>query len=103
MNNYQIDISPEAKQILIEWVDLCEANQNHEAALSLIDAYENLLSTLEKQPKAGTGNLQDIPSKYRAILLWKHLWAIYQIQEKHQKIIIEYIIDDRQDYRLFVH
>ena len=103
MTKYTIDISPEAKEILMMWVNTVEADHGVEAADKLLDGFEALLDVLEKDPEAGTGRLEDLPRKYRAHHIWKHLWAVYQIYYDTQTIKLEYIIDDRQDYKRFVH
>ena len=102
MKNNKVEISPDAKAILFEWIDLIETDRGADVANELIDAYEKVIILLENNPEVGTGNLKDLPKKYRALLLWKHLWIIYQMSENHGIVKIEYIIDDRQNYKLFV-
>ncbi|MBR5368074.1 MAG: type II toxin-antitoxin system RelE/ParE family toxin [Lachnospiraceae bacterium] len=102
MDKYTIDISPEATEILISWVDKCEEDNGINVANDLIDSYEAMLDTLEQDPEAGTGRLEDLPRKYRAYHIWRHLWAVYQIYYNVQTVKLEYIIDDRQDYKRFV-
>ncbi|SCY13585.1 type II toxin-antitoxin system RelE/ParE family toxin [Butyrivibrio sp. INlla14] len=102
MDKYTVDISPEAREILFMWVDTCEADNAPEVANNLIDSYESMLDTLEKNPEAGTGRLEDLPKKYRAYHIWRHLWAVYQTYYDSKVIKIEYIVDDRQDYKRFV-
>lgn len=103
MNNlFQVDISPDAKELLSYWVDKCNEDHGYAVASELLDAFEQVISTLEAIPEAGTGSLPYIPQKYKAIHLWKHLWLIYQIWYKNKIVKIEYLIDDRQNYRIFV-
>ncbi len=102
MDKFTIDISPEATEILISWVDKCEEDNGVNVANDLIDSYESMLDTLEKDPEAGTGRFEDLPRKYRAYHIWRHLWAVYQIYHEALKIKLEYIIDDRQNYKKFV-
>ena len=102
MNNNKVEISPDAKAILFEWIELIETDRGADVANELIDAYEKVIILLENNYEVGTGNLKDLPKKYRALLLWKHLWIIYQTSENQGIVKIEYIIDDRQNYKLFV-
>ena len=76
MDKYVIDISPEATEILFMWVDKCEEDNGPDVANDLIDSYESMLDTLEKDPEAGTGRLEDLPRKYSAYHKWRHLWAV---------------------------
>lgn len=102
MDNYTIDISPEAKEILFKWVNTVEEDNGIDVAGNLLDGFEALLDILEKDPEAGTGRLEDLPRKYRAHHIWRHLWAVYQIYYDTKVVKLEYIIDDRQDYKRFV-
>lgn len=102
MTDYTVDISPEAREILLLWVNTCENDQGPDVANNLIDSYEAMIDALERDPEAGTNRLEDIPRKYRAYHIWRHLWAVYQIYQNTNTIKIEYIIDDRQNYKQFV-
>ncbi len=102
MGKYIVDISPEAREILIKWVNTCEEDNGIEVADDLLNSFDSLLDTLETNPEAGTGRLEGLPRKYRAHHLWRHLWAVYQIYYESEAIKLEYIIDDRQDYKRFV-
>lgn len=102
MAKYTVDISPEARDILFMWVDTCEKDNGPDVANDLIDNYEAMINTLEDNPEAGTGRLEDLPKKYRAYHIWRHLWAVYQIYYDSNVIKVEYIFDDRQDYKRFV-
>ncbi|WP_029318906.1 type II toxin-antitoxin system RelE/ParE family toxin [Butyrivibrio sp. AE3004] len=97
-----VELSPEAKDILFMWVDTCEADNGPDVANDLIDSFEFMLDTLENNPEAGSGRLEDLPKKYRAYHIWRHLWAVYQTYYESNVIKVEYIIDDRQDYKRFV-
>lgn len=99
---YRVDISPDAKQILSTYVDLCMEDNGEECALRLLDAYEEGVGYLERTPGSGCGRLEYIPSKYRVWRFWPHLWFVYQIIEREQVVKIEYIIDERQNYGIFV-
>lgn len=50
----------------------------------------------------GCARLKYVPSKYRVINFWAHLWLVYQIKEEDKCVKIEYIIDDRQNYGFFL-
>ena len=99
---YNVVVSPEAKSILDEYTFLCNRDNGIDCALRLLDAYDEKISYLEQQPRIGCARLKYIPSKYRAINFWPHLWFVYQIVEEEKKVIIDYIIDDRQNYGPFL-
>lgn len=101
-DKFQVDISPDARELLCYWVDKCNEDNGYAVASELLDAFENVIKTLEMIPESGTGALKYIPEKYRAICLWKHLWLIYQIWYRDGIVKIEYLIDDRQNYKVFV-
>ncbi len=63
MATFTTDISPEATEILISWVDKCEEDNGVNVANDLIDSYESMLDTLEKDPEAGTCRFEDLPRK----------------------------------------
>ena len=99
---YRVDVSPEAKSILEDYVGFCMRDNGAECALQLLDAYDEKISYLELHPMMGCARLRYIPDKYRVINFWPHLWFVFQIYEEEKAVIIEYIIDDRQNYGTFL-
>lgn len=99
---YKVDVSPAAKSVLEEYVFLCAEDNGTECALRLLDAFDCRVSALESAPWIGCARLKYVPAKYRVILLWEHLWLVYQIRESENCVKIEYIIDDRQNYGSFL-
>ena len=99
---YNVVVSPEAKSVLDEYTFLCNRDNGLDCALRLLDSYDEKISYLEQQPRIGCSRLKYIPSKYRAINFLPHLWFIYQVIEEEKRVIIDYIIDDRQNYGPFL-
>lgn len=71
-------------------------------ALRLLDAFDNKVSYLENTPMIGCARLKYIPSKYRVITFWPHLWMVFQVKKDELCVKIKYIIDDRQNYGSFL-
>lgn len=99
---YKVDISPAAKDVLDEYTFRCNRDNGIDCALRLLDSYDEKISYLEQQPRIGCARLRYIPAKYRVINFWPHLWFVYQILEEEKGVIIDYIIDDRQNYGTFL-
>jgi len=99
---YKSDISPMAEEVLQQYVMSACMEYGEATAHEIIDAYEENLSLLEDNPYVGCGRFRYIPKKYKTFPLWKHLWFVFQIYEDDKIIKIEYIIDDRQNYGLFI-
>lgn len=99
---YKVDISPSAKEVLDEYTFRCNQDNGIDCALRLLDSYDEKISFLEQQPYIGCARLKYIPVKYRVISFWPHLWFVYQINEERKHVIIDYIIDDRQNYGAFL-
>lgn len=99
---YRVDISPAEKIILEMYVGFCARDNGTDCALRLLDSYDEKITYLELQPKIGCARLRYIPDKYRVLNFWPHLWFVFQIYEAEQTVKIELIIDDRQNYGLFL-
>lgn len=99
---YKVDISPTARDILENYVERCYADNGEDCAMRLLDSYDEKISFLETQPLMGCQRLRYIPDKYRVITFWPHLWIVFQIKHDKNCIKIEYIIDDRQNYGIFL-
>ena len=99
---YNVDISPAANEVLEEYTFRCANDNGKECAMKLLDAFDEKISFLENTPLIGCARLRYIPSKYRVLNFWPHLWLVFQVKESEQCVKIEYIIDDRQNYGAFV-
>ncbi len=99
---YKVDISPAANSVLEEYTFLCARDNGEECTLRLLDAYDEKISYLESTPLIGCARLKFIPSKYRVLNFWPHLWFVFQIKEYENCVKIDYIIDDRQNYGTFL-
>lgn len=99
---FKVDVSPTANSVLEEYSFRCAKDNGIECALRLLDAFDNKVSQLETTPFIGCARLKRIPHKYRVITFWPHLWLVFQVNEENNKVIIEYIIDDRQNYGSFL-
>ncbi len=100
--DYRVEISPEAEKEFYTYLDGA-ADFGEETVRKLIDAYDECVSFLESTPFAGMTDLPYLLPKYRAVSIWKHFWAIYQIYDDKKLVKIDYVIDDRQNYVSFVH
>lgn len=98
---YKVDISSSFNTVLEEYSFRRAGDNGVECALCL-DAFDNKISYLETSPMIRCARLKYIPSKYRVITFWPHLWLVFQVKEEEQCVKIEYIIDDRQNYGSFL-
>lgn len=92
---YQVEASASVNDILMYYSDLCYDDNGPDCALHLLDAYDEAIDTLTNNPYRGC-HLVDIPSKYRAIPFWEHLWLVYLVDG--QTVYVDLIINDRQNY-----
>jgi plasmid stabilization system protein ParE len=92
---YQIEASASVNNILMHYSDLCYNDNGPDCALRLLDAFDEAIDALTNNPDRGC-RLVDIPSKYRAIPFWEHLWLVYMVDG--QTVYVDLIIDDRQNY-----
>lgn len=99
---YKVEVSPAAYEVLGEYVFRCAKDNGEECALRLLDAFDDKVGDLENTPLIGCARLRYIPSKYRIITFWPHLWLVFQVKEEEKCVKIEYIIDDRQNYGSFL-
>ncbi len=99
---YKVDVSLEANEVLGEYTYCCARDNGEECALRLLDAFDDKVGYLETTPMIGCARLRYIPSKYRVITFWPHLWLVFQVKEEEKSVKIEYIIDDRQNYGSFL-
>lgn len=99
---YKVDISPVANTVLEDYTFCCARDTREECPFRLLDAYDDKISYLETAPFISCARLRYIPSKYRVLNFWPHLWFVFQVKEAEKCIKIEYIIDDRQNYGAFL-
>lgn len=99
---YKVEISPAANSVLEEYTFRCARDNGEECAFRLLDSYDEKISYLETTPLIGSARLRHVPSKYRILNFWPHLWFVFQIKENEKCVKIEYIIDDRQNYGTFI-
>ncbi|SCP98732.1 type II toxin-antitoxin system RelE/ParE family toxin [Anaerobium acetethylicum] len=99
---YKVEVSPAANGILEEYALRCLSDNGEECALRLLDSYDQKISFLESEPLIGCARLRYVPSKYRVLNFWPHLWFVFQIKESENCVKIDYIIDDRQNYGAFL-
>lgn len=92
---YQVEASASVNDILMHYSDLCYDDNGPDCALRLLDTFDEAIDTLTNNPDRGC-RLADIPSKYRAIPFWEHLWLVYTVDG--QTVYVDLIIDDRQNY-----
>ena len=69
---------------------------------TLCKTIERKISYLETTPLIGCARLRYVPSKYRVLNFWTHLWFVFQVKEDEKCVKIEYIIDERQNYGGFL-
>lgn len=100
---YKVDVSPAANAVLEDYVGRCYADNGLECAMRLLDSYDEKIAYLETQPLIGCARLKYIPSRYRVLKFWPHLWFVFQIKEYENCVKIDYVIDDRQNYGSFLH
>lgn len=98
---YRVDISPDAKNELINYIKGAQ-EFGDETVRKVLEAYDECLDILENNPYVGAEKIKFLHEKYKMLHLWKHYWLIFQIYEP-DVIKIDYVIDDRQDYGSFVH
>lgn len=99
---YKVELSPSANSVLEECAFRCANDNGTDCALRLLDAFDDKVKYLEPTPMLGCARLKYVPSKYRVINFWAHLWLVYQIKEEDKCVKIEYIIYDRQNYGFFL-
>lgn len=93
--SYQVESSASVNDILMYYSDLCYDDNGPDCALRLLDAFDKAIDALTISPDRGC-HLADIPSKYRAIPFWDHLWLVYMVNDN--TVYVDLIIDDRQNY-----
>lgn len=98
---YNVVVSPTATNILINYAKKFAVDNGEECAYRLIDSFDQATLSLQNMPERATRKLPYIPSKYRIIPFWKHLWLVFQINKKDNTVLIDYIIDDRSSYERF--
>ena len=95
---YNVVVSPAATNVLINYATKCAVDNGEECAYRLVDSFDKAVLSLEDLPERATRKLLYIPSKYRIITFWKHLWLVFQVNKKDITVYIDYVIDDRSVY-----
>lgn len=99
---YEVVVAPVVSEMLIDHAQQFASEHGMECALKLMDSFDCTMESLKEMPQRGIRKLAYIPSRYYLITFWKHLWFVYQIDVRNNKVYIDYMIDDRSDYgRLF--
>ena len=96
---YNVVVTPEVTDILIGYAQKCAIDNGIECATNLVDSFDKAINSLETLPKRGIKKLQYIPAKYHIITFWKHLWLVYPVDHDNFTVYIDYLIDDRSNYR----
>jgi len=94
---YTVVISEEATQMLVSHARFL-AQVNEEAALRLIETFQEKVKSLEQFPERNPVLIDPMIElgKYRKLLLEKRYFLIYQIKEK--VVYVDAVVDTRQDY-----
>ena len=95
---FNVVVSPRATNVLVNYAVKFAVDNGEECANNVVDSFDRAVLSLENMPERATRKLPYIPSKYRIVTFWKHLWIVFQINKKESKVYIDYIIDDRSAY-----
>ena len=96
---YNVVISPAATSVLVGFAAKCAIDNGEECACHVVDSFNQAVLSLEEMPERATRKLPALPSKYRILPFWKHLWLVFQISKKENTVYIDYVIDDRSEYK----
>lgn len=89
---YKVEACASVNDILMHYSDLCyDDNGRPDCALRLLDAFEETIDALTNNPDRGC-RLADIPSKYRAVPYWEHLWLVYMV-DGHTVYVEQKVVD----------
>ena len=95
---YNVLITPLVSDILIDYARRFALDNGIECANKFTDSFDHAVESLTEIPQRGVRKLKYIPSRYRIIPFWKHLWLVYQIDENAKEVYVDFLIDDRSDY-----
>lgn len=97
---YKVVVSPAATNVLLNYAKRFAVDNGEECAYRLVDSFDQAVESLESMPERAMRKLPYIPSKYRIITFWKHLWLVFQINNNDNTVKIDYVIDDRTSYEV---
>ena len=92
---YRVYVSPKAKEQLV--AKASEYTIMQDEALGK-DSFAAAKTSLENLPERCSPRLRYLPSMYRLIPFWAHLWLVYRVNKKRKAVYIDLVIDDRGDY-----
>jgi plasmid stabilization system protein ParE len=95
---YNVVVSPTATNVLLNYAKKFTVDNGEECAYRLVESFDQAVISLESMPERATRKLPYIPSKYRLIPFWKHMWLVFQIDNKNNTVMIDYVVDDRSSY-----
>lgn len=95
---YRVDVSPKAQEQLVAKASEYTIMQDEELGNKFIDSFAAAKTSLENLPERGSPRLRYLPSMYRLIPFWAHLWLVYRVNKKEKVVYIDLVIDDRSDY-----
>ncbi|MBR2141777.1 type II toxin-antitoxin system RelE/ParE family toxin [Anaerovibrio sp.] len=95
---YRVDVSPKAQEQLVAKASEYTIMQDEALGNQFIDSFTAAKTSLESLPERGSPRLRYLPSMYRLIPFWAHLWLVYRVNKKEKVVYIDLVIDDRSDY-----
>lgn len=95
---YRVDVSPKAQEQLVEKASEYTIMQDEALGNKFIDSFAAAKTSLEGLPERGSNRLRYLPSMYRLIPFWPHLWLVYRVSKKKKVVYIDLVIDARSDY-----
>ena len=95
---YRVYVSPKAQEQLVAKASEYTIIQDEELGNKFIDSFAAAKMSLEKLPERGPNRLRYLPSMYRLIPFWSHLWLVYRVNKKEKVVYLDLVIDDRSDY-----
>ena len=95
---YRVDVSPKAQEQLVEKASEYTIMQDEALGNNFIDYFAAAKTSLEGLPERVSHRLRYLPSMYRLIPFWPHLWLVYRVSKKKKVVYIDLVIDDRSDY-----
>ncbi|MCR5175463.1 MAG: type II toxin-antitoxin system RelE/ParE family toxin [Anaerovibrio sp.] len=95
---YTVNVSPSAKEQLVAKAAELTIMQDEDLGGKFIDEFISSRESLESLPERGAHRLKYLPSMYRLIPFWPHLWLVYRVNKKEKVVYIDLVLDDRSDY-----
>ena len=95
---YRVYVSPKAQEQLVAKAREYTIMQDEELGNKFIDSFAAAKTSMENLPERGSHRLRYLPSMYRLIPFWSHLWLVYRVNKKEKVVYIDLVIDDRSDY-----